>query len=110
MIKCNNCDSPAEYEFSPRGAQTAYFCAYCVPWTLTDSVAKGLLPTVSAPKVEEAVAPEPTPEETVATKPTPRKKKAVADTAVEESPAETSEDATNVENSTDTDEAGTPAS
>lgn len=99
MTKCNNCDLPADYVFSPRGAIASYYCKSCVPWTLKEKLRTGELDKVtdtSEPVVEEnteAVAePEAVAEEVVeevvelpeaqeeveAPKPAPRKKKAVA--------------------------------
>lgn len=116
MIKCDNCESPAVYEFSSRGAETAFYCEPCVPWTIADLAAKDNLPKVTQPEVTEiapapeAVAKEVAPEAVVEAvaeevKPSARKKKAAdaADTVV-------SEDATNVENTTNSDEAGASAS
>ena len=103
MTKCNNCDLPADYVFSPRGSIASYYCKACVPWSLKEKLHSGQLDKVtetSAPIVEEnptveenteAVAePEAVAEEVVeeivelpeaqeeeAPKPAPRKKKAV---------------------------------
>ena len=107
MIKCDNCESPAVYEFSSRGAETAFYCEPCVPWTIADLAAKDNLPKVTQPEVTEiAPAPEAVAEEVVEeVKPSARKKKSAeaADTVV-------SEDATNVENTTNSDEAGSSSS
>ncbi|CAB4153267.1 hypothetical protein UFOVP621_57 [uncultured Caudovirales phage] len=104
MTKCNNCDFPAEYVFSPRGAKASYYCKNCVPWTLKEKLRSGQLdrvtdvsepaveknteavaePEAVAEEVDEAVAeevaelPEAQEEEAKAPKPAPRKKKAVA--------------------------------
>jgi len=113
MIKCDNCESPAVYEFSSRGAETAFYCEPCVPWTIADLAAKDNLPKVTQPEITEiAPAPEAVAEETVATeavveeavveapveevKPTSRKKKAL----------EVSEDANGITNTEDSDKTG----
>lgn len=100
MIKCDNCANPAEYEYNPLGAQAVYFCSFCIPLFLIDSVKKDLVPKVNQPTqtivetetVAEAVVEDP--------KPTSRKKKsAVAEEPTEEVPND-------VENPEDSNEAG----
>ena len=116
MIKCDNCNSLAVYEFSSRGAEPAFYCEPCVPWTLTDLAAKGNLPKINQPEVTE-IAPAPeavaesTPEEVapeaVATdSKTSSRKKKTADTPVDAAPAAVSEDASGITDTENSDQAG----
>ena len=73
MIKCLNCELPAEYVYESQASNTQYFCVGCIPWTLQERFKAGVLPTIegsslfveepakttSKSKSSKAVAPDP---------------------------------------------------
>ena len=84
-MKCDNCETSAEYVFASLGANTQYFCKPCVPWSLQDRLLSGSLqkiadiiaPFESAP-IEEPVVEE-TPVEPAPTQTRSKKKKTVVE-------------------------------
>lgn len=107
-MKCANCKKEAVWIFDDRGAANQFFCDADLPWFLRNRAKTGMLKKVAEPAaVEPVVVVEPP----VVEDTDPEVKAELEQTeepTTEEAPKKKGKKKTNVENPTDTNEAGAP--